>query len=117
MSDDIAAECLRWTGAGYAPAAPSTKSKVRFIKGPLPLPWMLQAMQLPGKATQVALALWYLAGLTQSRQVKISPQIIRAFGVSRDAQYDALNRLAAADLITLTRTPGRAPSVTLLEVD
>jgi hypothetical protein len=119
MKDNIPAVLMRWTGVGFAEADCQTtkKSAQRFIKGPLPLPWMQKAMMLPGKSTQVALALWYLAGLTQSLQVKLSPSVVRSFGVSRDAQYDAIVRLERASLITVKRTPGRALMVTILPVE
>ena len=117
MKDNIPAVLMRWTGAGFATSDSHKKPAQRFIKGPLPLPWMQRAMALPGKGTQVALALWYLAGLTQSSQVKLSPSVVRSFGVSRDAQYDAIVRLERASLITVKRTPGRALMVTILPVE
>lgn len=117
MSNEIAAELLSWTGHGFSQGAPTERSKQRFIKGPLPLPWMLRAMTLPGKTTQVALAIWYLAGLNKSLQVKLSPKVVNSFGVSRDAQYDAIGRLETAGLVAVSRAPGRAMLVTILAAE
>jgi hypothetical protein len=85
-----------------------------FIKGPLPLDWMQRAARLPGKTLQVALALWYLAGLQKSQTVKLASKPLVAMGVSRDAKYDALRRLTTAGLVTLDQKPGKAPIVTLI---
>jgi hypothetical protein len=86
-----------------------------FIKGPLPLSWMQRAMALPGKTIHVALALWFLSGLKCDKTVKLSGKIVRSFGVSRDAKYDALKRLEAENLIKICRKPGSVPVVTLLD--
>lgn len=87
-----------------------------FIKGPLPLDWVQRAAALPGKALQVGLCLWYLAGLTQFKQVRLTSKITEAMGVSRDAKGEALKRLAQAGLVRVEQRPGCAPEVTLLEV-
>lgn len=98
----------------FMPAVPSTGVKpAGFIKGPLPLDWMQHAARLPGKTLQVALALWYLAGLQKSQTVKLASKPLEAMGVSRDAKYEALLRLAAAGLVTVDQKPGQAPIVTL----
>ncbi len=98
----------------FMPAVPAGGVKpAGFIKGPLPLDWMQRAARLPGKTLQVALTLWYLAGLQKSRTVKLASKPLEAMGVSRDAKYDALARLAAAGLIAVDQKPGQAPIVTL----
>lgn len=88
-----------------------------FIKGPLPLNWMTIAARLPGKTLQVALALWYLSGLQKTRTVRLAGKTIEKFGVSRDAKYEALNRLALMGLIRVQQDQGKAPIVTLLLAD
>jgi len=88
-----------------------------FIKGPLPLSWMTKAAQLPGKTLQVALALWYLSGLQKTQTVRLASKTLEKFGVSRDAKYQALERLALLGLIQVRKSQGKAPMVTLLVVD
>ena len=85
-----------------------------FIKGPLPLAWVQQAARMPGKTLQVGLTLWYLSGLQKSRTVKLPSKPLVSMGVSRDAKYEALERLRSAGLISVEQTPGSAPRVTLL---
>lgn len=105
-----------WSAAagGYSP---SPERSSGFIKGPLPLGWMQKAAQMPGKTLQVGLTLWYLSGLQKSRTVKLATKPLAAMGVSRDAKYEALERLRFAGLIAVEQQPGSAPTVTLLEGD
>lgn len=92
---------------------PGRKSE-GFIKGPLPLGWMQRASCLPGKTLQVALTLWYLAGLKKTDSVPLASKQLAAMGVSRDAKYDALSRMTLAGLISVQKQSGKAPIVTLL---
>lgn len=105
-----------WSAAegGYRPAPERTPG---FIKGPLPLGWMQQAAQMPGKTLHVGLTLWYLAGLQKSKTVKFVTKPLSALGVSRDAKYEALERLRSAGLIAVEQKPGSTPTVTLLVGD
>ncbi|WJJ94712.1 hypothetical protein [Neopusillimonas aromaticivorans] len=108
----------RWSphhGQHVAGARTATRTP-GFIKGPLPLDWMRQAAALPGKALHVGLCLWYLAGLTQSKRVRLTSKTTQAMGVSRDAKGEALKRLAQAGLVRVEQRPGCAPEVTLLDV-
>ncbi len=101
---------------GPSGSASGRNTRGGFIKGPLPLDWMQKAARLPGKALQVALALWYLAGLNKSHTVRLASKPLEAMGVARDAKYDALSRLAAAGLIAIEQKPGQAPIVTLKDI-
>jgi hypothetical protein len=110
---------LKWCSATqqFEPAAQPSRAErkqARFVKGPLPLDWMQCAAQLPGKALQVALTIWYLAGLQKTQTVRLPSKPLDEMGVSRDAKYDALARLAGAGLVQVEQRPGQAPVVTLL---
>lgn len=104
-----------WSSGTSAYAVAPEKS-AGFIKGPLPLSWMQQAGCMSGKTLHVALTLWYLAGLQKSTTVKLAAKPLAGMGVSRDAKYEALERLEAAGLIAIEQAPGQAPMVTLLDV-
>ncbi len=97
-----------------AQASAQAKAQAGFIKGPLPLDWIQAAARMPGRTLQVALVLWYLAGLKKSDTVRLSSEQMDTVGVSRDAKYDALQRLSAAGLVSVDQRPGRAPLVTLV---
>lgn len=93
----------------------NTPRRDGFIKGPLPLPWFVQAAALPGKALHVAMAIWFQVGLERQQTIKLGQKRVERFSISRDAKYDALMRLEKIGLIEVKRLPGQAPIVTVLE--
>lgn len=109
---------LKWDGTKgqYAPAHQVDESKLgrRFVRGPIPLTWLRKATSLPGKATSVALALWYQRGLTRALTVRFTSSMAAEMNVSPDAMYDALKNLERAGLITVDRGRGRCARVTIL---
>jgi hypothetical protein len=86
----------------------------RFIKGPIPLKWILTASELPGKSLEISMALWFLKGVTRKNTVKLSGKLIRSFGVSRSTFYRGLAAMENAGLISIQRQIGRSPMVTIL---
>ena len=55
------------------PKPPKKSRKPRlndnFLKGPIPIAWLMKASALPGKASQIGVALWYLSGLRKNSTV------------------------------------------------
>lgn len=84
----------------------------KFLKGPIPLHWLLSVFPLPGKALHVAVALWYRSGLEKSCRVKFNQS--RWKGVSRDSARRGLCALERAGLVRVMRHPGRVPIVTIV---
>ncbi len=99
-----------------ATTPPRPRSGQRFLKGPIPLAWLELAAQQPGKSLHVGIALWFFAGLTKTRNVRVSLSRLSGLGMDRHAGSRALRALEAAGLVTVERHPGRVPRVTLLEV-
>lgn len=93
---------------------PRHKTGEKFLKGPIPLTWLSRAAQLQGKSLQVGLSLWFLAGLTSSKTVKLSQSTLCEFGVNRHCKYRALKWLEEAKLISTKATAGNSYLVTLL---
>ena len=89
----------------------------RFLKGPVPLEWLIEAAKLPGKSLHVGVVLWFLSGLKKSREVTFAPSRRREFGIGRHASYRALKCLEMAGLVRLKRKRGRAPLVTIVEAE
>ena len=85
----------------------------RFLKGPVPWPWIVAAAALPGKALIVGLCLWRLAGALKSRTVTLGNVDLKQFGVDRAAKSRALAALEAAGLIQVAHERSRFPTVTL----
>jgi len=93
---------------------PRHRQGEKFLKGPIPLAWLSRAAALPGRALQVGLAIWFLAGLKKTRTVTLTNAVLKDFGVDRHAKYRGLAVLEGAGLIAVERQPGHAPRVTLL---
>ena len=91
---------------------PRNKPGEWFIKGPIPGRWLSLAAKEPGKTLHVSLALWYEAGLTKRRTVRLTGKLLKRFGVGRDAARRALIRLESIGLVTVDRKRGRCPSGT-----
>src|SRR3954471_13243617 len=70
----------------------------RFLKGPVPWPWIVTAAALPGKALIVGLCLWRLAGATKNRTIFLGNADLALFGVDRAAKSRALAVLERAGL-------------------
>ncbi len=85
-----------------------------FIKGPIPMAWLSCAAKLPGKAIQVALALFWLAGMTPKDKIKMTQQALNLFNVSNDAYHDSLPRLETAGLIKVWRAIGQRAQVKII---
>ena len=97
--------------------APRHKSGERFLRGPIPMAWLLRASKIAGrgKGLHVAIALWYLSGLNrQASTVKLSGTVLREFGVDRHAGYRGLEKLEKAGLVSVIRHRGRSPLVSIL---
>ena len=97
---------------------PKPKAGKRFLKGPIPLEWLILAGRQPGMALHVAIWLWYLAGLTRSRQVQLNgSQLAMQLHVNRRSVSRGLAALENAHLITVVRRSGKKRQVTLLDVE
>lgn len=94
---------------------PRHKQNELFIKGPIPVNWFKTAMQKSTAAVRVGVVLWFLAGITTSREVKPTWQHYRLFGFSEQVAYRGLKDLESAGLITVKRHRGRCPVVTVLK--
>ena len=95
---------------------PRHKEGQRFLKGPIPMDWIIIASNLTGKALHVGIALWHLAGMKNTGKVKLSGKLQRRMGIQRTTGYNALDELEKAQLVSVKRHRGRNPIVTILEV-
>ena len=88
----------------------------KFLKGPIPFNWLCRAAQLPGKSLQVALAIWFLAGLNKSATVRLGQSTLKEMGVDRHSKARALTQLMNAKLISVQCESGCAHDITILSV-
>jgi hypothetical protein len=101
---------------GRAPVRPPRHRRgEKFIKGPIPWPWMERAFPLRGKALQVALQLWFEAGCRKSRTVRLCLSGKLPKGLNRQSARRGLRALANAGLVRIVHRPGQGLEVTLLD--
>jgi hypothetical protein len=86
----------------------------KFLKGPIPWRWIITAARLPGKSLHIGIGLWFLAGVTRSRTVKLSNMLLKLLGVTRFSKARGLLELERAGLIRIDRRQGKNPLVTIL---
>jgi len=89
---------------------------VPFLKGPIPMSWLSEAANLPGKTLNLGLAIWWLAGMAKPKTFKLTGKALKNLGISKDAASDALKRLEERKLIRVQRLPGQRPTVEILQV-
>ena len=92
------------------------RDRGRFIRGPIPLEWLIAVTQLRGKAAVlVALAICYAVGVRGAhRDISVSNELVGIFGLSRYAKRRALEQMATAGLIILKQEGKSAPRVTIV---
>lgn len=103
-------ESIKTTRYIYNPESDSFTKKEplrKFIKGPIPFDWQQTANTLPGKAGQVGIALWFLAGVKKLKTVKITAEAQRLAGCTRQTFAKGLTALEEAGLVTVERKPGQ----------
>jgi hypothetical protein len=86
----------------------------KFLKGPIPWPWLCAAAAEGGKCLQVGLCLWRLSGAKRSPTVRLSNLEVEALRVDRHAKSRALKKLEAVGLVSVKRRRGAYPVVTIL---
>ena len=84
-----------------------------FVKGPIPLWWLIGAGNLSGKALAVGVVLWFLFGVEKNSRVRLRAALLNRFGIDRHAGYRGLQKLESAGLVAVERHRGRCPIVTL----
>ena len=91
-----------------------TPKKELFLRGPIPLEWLVNAAALPGKTLNVAIALWWLYGMAKVQPFKLTRRSLKYLSVERDAAGMALTRLEEAGLLRLERKPGQRPVIAIV---
>jgi hypothetical protein len=94
---------------------PRHRPSGRFVKGPIPLDWLLSAGQLPHHALHIGMLLWFEAGCRRKRTVAFCLARGQGMRLSGDTTRRALRALERAGLVSVVRQPGRGLEVTLLD--
>src|SRR5262245_56888225 len=97
-------------------ARPRPSRQQLFVKGPIPLEWLLMAGRQPGIALQVGVWLWFLSGLSRSSTVFLNAsRVAKEFLVSRRSVSRGLSALENVGLIRVVRCPGKKAEVTVIK--
>jgi hypothetical protein len=84
----------------------------RFLRGPIPLRWLLKASTLRGSALAVGVLVWFRSGLERRKVGLTVPRQLReAAGISRFSFARGLRALASASLVEVVHSPGRGARV------
>jgi len=94
----------------------SNPQKKLFLRGPVPMDWLSQAAELPGKTLNVALAIWWLNGMSQSESFKLTRKSLSLLCIKRDATSISLKRLEGAGLIKVKRNVGQRPTISIIHL-
>jgi DNA polymerase family A len=86
----------------------------KFIAGPIPVAWVVQASRLGVKALLLGLALWHLKKLRQADTFTVSNLMLQEWGVQPDAKSRALRSLEKAGLIRVERRGKCSPRIALI---
>lgn len=105
------------TGSPARARSTSKRIKGRFLRGPIPMAWLDAARAVRGKAIHVALEIWHWSFIKGSKTVKLNLSRLARCGVARTTAGRALRDLEDAGLVSVRRAPGRAPIVTILDVE
>lgn len=84
----------------------------RYVRT-IPYDWLQMCNRLSGKTTNVAVGLWFLAGVKKNKSFRLTAEAIALAGCSRSALYHGLAELERAGLIIVHRRTGARPIITI----
>ena len=94
---------------------PRHQKKDKFLAGPIPMDWLIQAGRLKGKALHIGLLLWFEAGINKTAEVTLRQSLAREFRCHEDTVLRAVRELEKAGLVSISNLPGHSLHVTLLD--
>ena len=87
---------------------------VPFLKGPIPLLWLVKAQRLGRSALSVGLILWYRDGIREIKSFRVGKRdIAKLLGITERSVLRGISKLEAANLIFVSREAGHKLIVTL----
>lgn len=106
----ISADDYRAASPAELPPAPTQKQARRghpgekFLRGPVPIPWLAAAHRQCKSAMGIAIALWLEIGMRDNREpIKVTQKIRRHMGLSNDQSRRGIHALAAAGLLRVCK--------------
>ncbi len=105
---------------GELPPSPARSKVARqtepFLRGPIPMAWLAAAQRLCKSAMGVAIALWFVRGVSgKTGSLKVTRAVKRHMGLTDDQSQRGIRALEAAGLLRVCRGGrGRCPVVEIL---
>ena len=88
----------------------------RFLKGPIPVRWIVRAGELPGRALLVLLAIRHRADLARNPWVTLPAKVMADFRFDKFTKLRAVAELERAGLVRVRRQTGRATQMRLVSI-
>ena len=88
--------------------------KEPFLKGPIPLSWLVKAGTFSKSALMVGLVLWHMDGMKGQKTFRVGRgDIAKLLGVSQLNVLRGIKRLEEGNLIFVLREPGQKLIITM----
>ena len=90
--------------------------KGRFLKGPVPMNWLMTAFtECGGTSAYVGAVLWHLSGMKQNaRAFPVSNVVAGDYGLTAKMKHLAFKKLAGAGLVQLEKRGRKAKTITIV---
>jgi hypothetical protein len=95
---------------------PEPEPKCWPLYGPIPWDWWVAAARRPGRALHVGMICWLLVGWKRSAEVVLVLNRWAEFGLTRFSVMRGLAALETAGLVSVVRSVGTSPIVTMESV-
>ena len=91
-----------------------TRKKPNFIRGPIPVDWILECAAISGKGLRAGLLVWFIRGLKKGGEFSIGSEFVEDFGLTRQTWSRCLKEMEVRGLVMVVRKDGRLPRITIL---
>ena len=88
----------------------------RFIKGPIPLDWVKASSVCGRRSIDVAVILWFAAGIQRSNPFKLSQTVLSELVIPAKTARRILIRMQSIGIVVVDFHRGRSPLVTILDL-
>ncbi len=93
-----------------------SNSGEKYLWGAIPLEWLIRAAALKGRTLEVAIVIWWMAGMDNCDTVLVPDKQLEQMGVDSSAKSRALTALENAGLLKKMSSPGQLARVRILPV-
>jgi hypothetical protein len=115
--EDFSANDVRQLPAGPRSNQRLARQTEPFLKGPIPLSWLVKAASLKRAALAAGICLWFHRGVAGQTRVRVSAGVRKKMGLSAPQMRRGLSALAGVGLIRFEKSGrGRCAVVDIIEL-